>query len=62
MANLTREFQGRTILMIAHRLATVRNCDQIVCLNKGLIVEKGTYDSLMDTKGFFCHLNSQALE
>ena len=39
--------RGRTCIVIAHRLSTVRNADQIIVLNDGLIVERGTHDELM---------------
>ena len=42
---------NRTVLIIAHRLSTVRKADQIVVLKKGKIVEKGSHDSLLHTKG-----------
>lgn len=40
--------RGRTTLMIAHRLSTVRNCDMIIVLKQGQIVEQGTHDELLD--------------
>lgn len=38
--------EGRTSIVIAHRLSTIRNCDILFVLNKGKIVEQGTYDEL----------------
>lgn len=43
--------KGRTTFIIAHRLSTIRNADQILVLDKGVIVEKGTHDELMESKG-----------
>jgi ATP-binding cassette, subfamily B, multidrug efflux pump len=43
--------KGRTTFIIAHRLSTIRNADQILVLDKGVIVEKGTHDELMEQKG-----------
>jgi ATP-binding cassette subfamily B protein len=40
--------KGRTTLMIAHRLSTVRNCDLIIVLKNGQIVEQGTHDELLN--------------
>lgn len=40
-----------TVIMVAHRLSTVRNCDRIVVLKNGSIAESGKYDELMDSKG-----------
>ncbi len=48
--NLTRE---KTILMIAHRLKTVRHADQILVVDKGKIVQKGNHDSLMAEEGIY---------
>lgn len=45
-----------TRLVIAHRLSTVEDCDRILCLNQGHIVEEGTYDELMQKGGFFAEL------
>ncbi len=39
--------QGRTVIIIAHRLAAVRNCDRIVGMTKGEIIEVGTHDDLI---------------
>ena len=51
-------FQGRTSLVIAHRLATVRDADRIVVLQQGRIVEQGTHDQLIANKGLYAHLYS----
>ena len=48
--NLTRE---KTIIMIAHRLKTVRNADQIIVIDKGRIVQKGRHEELMKEKGIY---------
>ncbi len=54
LANLRK---GRTSIIIAHRLSTVRNADRIIVLNKGRIVETGSYEELMDKKGFYYKLH-----
>ena len=48
LANLTR---GRTVLVIAHRLSTVRDADNIVVLHQGEIVESGTHTELVEQRG-----------
>jgi ABC-type multidrug transport system fused ATPase/permease subunit len=43
-------------IVIAHRLSTIRHCDRILVLDQGKIVEDGTYEQLMEKKGFFAEL------
>ena len=50
IAELTKD---KTILMIAHRLSTVRNADQILVLDKGRIVQRGTHRELMEEQGLY---------
>jgi len=48
---------SRTLIVIAHRLSTITSADQILVLDKGSIIEKGSYDELMDQNGIFARLN-----
>lgn len=50
--SLNRLMDGRTVLAVAHRLSTVENADWIVVLEKGRIVEQGTYDELLQREGY----------
>ena len=50
MEALTRE---KTVLMIAHRLKTVRGADQILVLDQGSVVQKGTHDELIQQAGIY---------
>src|SRR5690606_343791 len=51
MQNMRAICRGRTVLIIAHRLSTVRMADRIVVVEKGRIVESGTHDGLVDRPG-----------
>lgn len=55
--NMRAMARGRTVIVIAHRLSTVRQCDRIIGLAKGRIVEEGTHDELLQRpKGLYAHL------
>jgi len=47
---LDRAMEGRTSIVIAHRLSTIRNCDILCVMDKGQIVERGSYDDLRANK------------
>ncbi len=59
--NLKTILKGRTSLIIAHRLSTVRNADLILVLDKGILIESGTHDELIAKKGHYYYLNQQQL-
>ena len=58
MANVV---QGRTSIVIAHRLSTVRSADLILVLDHGVIVEQGTHDDLIQTNGFYRRIHDLQL-
>jgi ABC-type polysaccharide/polyol phosphate transport system ATPase subunit len=55
---LNSAFKNRTVIVVAHRLSTIRNADQIVVLNKGRIVEVGNHENLIARKGEYFNLVS----
>ena len=60
--NLNTILQGRTTLIIAHRLSTVRKADLILVLDRGILIESGTHAELMAKRGHYFYLNHQQLE
>ena len=59
--NLKAITSNRTTLVIAHRLSTVRNADSILVLDRGVLVESGTHDELMNKRGQYYYLNQQQM-
>jgi len=60
--NMKQFFTGKTVVIVAHRLSTVRDADQIVVLKQGQIVEKGTHSELVALKGDYYNLVKNQLE
>lgn len=60
--NLDRFYQGRTVVVVAHRLSTVKNADQIIVLDSGKVVEVGDHTSLIEKKGAYFNLVKNQLE
>lgn len=60
--NLDNFYKGRTVIIVAHRLSTVKNADQIIVLDSGKIKEIGTHEQLIDNKGFYFNLVKNQLE
>ena len=62
MENMTKFFDGKTVVTIAHRLSTVKDADNIVVLNNGHIIEQGTHAELIELNGAYCNLVKNQLE
>lgn len=60
--NLQDFYKGRTVIVIAHRLSTVKNADTIIVLKQGEVVEQGTHNELVDKKGEYYNLVKNQLE
>lgn len=60
--NLQQFFKGRTVIVVAHRLSTVRDADKIVVLHKGEIVEEGSHSYLTAVRGHYYELVKNQLE
>jgi len=59
---LRRWYNGRTVVVVAHRLATISHADLIISFKDGAIVEAGSYEELLERKGYFYQLwNKQRL-
>lgn len=57
--NLSAIKKNRTIFIVAHRLSTVKECNEIIVLDKGKLIERGDHESLMKQCGYYYFLNSQ---
>lgn len=60
--NLNAFYKGRTVVVVAHRLSTVKNADQIIVLEGGRVVETGNHTSLIEKKGAYYNLVKNQLE
>lgn len=60
--NLDRFYKGKTVVVVAHRLSTVKNADQIVVLDQGRVIETGDHKSLTAQRGAYYHLVRNQLE
>jgi len=62
MEHLNEFYRGKTVVVVAHRLSTVRNADKIVVLDKGRIAEEGTHRQLTEKRGMYYQLVKNQLE
>jgi ATP-binding cassette subfamily B protein len=56
LRNIKREMKGRTVIYISHRVSTVMDCDTIIILNGGKIVEQGSHVDLLQKNGYYSRL------
>jgi ATP-binding cassette, subfamily B, multidrug efflux pump len=61
LQKLSSELERRTALLISHRVSTIRNADQIIVLDRGRIVERGTHDQLLQQAGYYADLYQKQL-
>jgi ATP-binding cassette subfamily B protein len=62
MKNLQEFYKGKTVVIVAHRLSSVRHADNIVVLEKGKVVEQGTHEELTKKRGAYYTLVKNQLE
>lgn len=60
--NLDAFYKGKTVIVVAHRLSTVKNAEQVIVLNKGKVVEVGNHNSLIEKRGMYYNLVKNQLE
>jgi ATP-binding cassette subfamily B multidrug efflux pump len=61
LSNLGRNMQGKTSIIIAHRISTIKNADKILVMDNGEIIEQGTHNYLMEQKGVYFELYEKQL-
>ena len=60
--NLMEFYKGKTVVIVAHQLSTVKNADQLIVIERGKIIETGTHTELIDRQGAYYHLVKNQLE
>ena len=59
--NLGKEYEGKTAIIVAHRLSTIKNADQIIVMHSGKIAEVGNHEELIKNKGLYFHIFTNQL-
>lgn len=59
---MNKLMKGRTVFIIAHRLSTIQNTDTIIVLDHGKIIERGSHEQLIEKKGTYYSLHTNAFE
>ena len=62
MENLHEFYKGKTVVVVAHRLSTVKDADKIIVLDKGKVIEEGTHAELTQKRGAYYTLVKNQLE
>lgn len=62
MENLKEFYKNKTVIIVAHRLSTVKDADNIIVLDKGALVEQGSHEQLIDLRGYYFKLVKNQLE
>jgi ABC-type multidrug transport system fused ATPase/permease subunit len=58
-AGLDEVFAGRTVIVVAHRVSTVRDCEQIIVMDEGRVLEAGSHDELVARGGLYARLAAE---
>ena len=61
LRELKSVMKGRTSILISHRVSTVKEADEIVVMNRGEIVERGTHEELLANEGYYAELHQRQL-
>ncbi len=61
LKNLNKVAQGKTTIIVSHRVSSAKNADKIIVLDQGEIVQEGTHDSLINVEGYYKHLYEKQL-
>ncbi|GAB4377464.1 MAG: ABC transporter ATP-binding protein [Salibacteraceae bacterium] len=59
LSNLKRIMAGKTTIIISHRVSSVKHCDEIIVMDEGRIIERGTHEQLIEAKGPYFEINEQ---